>query len=193
MTMIIIGSLLAAISLGLTCVTILGPEPKLSGIGAFFIALQKAFRPDQYAMPVIATMILVASVLVFLAASATSKKRAPLLISLCLFAAMPLHSFMSHWFDNEQRGHLFGYWFGHDMFTPPFKGPDGKFSYDPKLRAEMMKDPAKAKLTYPEMTRDAILYGGTDPGRFCPTYMIFCESFIPPHKRRNPLFDRRDV
>ena len=33
-------------------------------------------------------------------------------------------------------------------------------------------------MVYPEMTRDAILFGGTDPGRFCPTYMIFCESFI---------------
>ena len=47
---------------------------------------------------------------------------------------------------------------------------------------------------YPEMTRDAILFGGTDPGRFCPTYMIFCESFIPPRcKPRDPKFDRRDV
>ena len=45
------------------------------------------------------------------------------------------------------------------------------------------------------MSKDAILFGGTDPGRFCPTYMIFCESFIP-HKDQ-PLedqkFDRRDV
>ena len=48
---------------------------------------------------------------------------------------------------------------------------------------------------YPEMSRNTILFGGTDPGRFCPTYMIFCESFIP-HKDQ-PLqdqkFDRRDV
>ena len=63
-----------------------------------------------------------------------------------------------------------------------------------KLRAEAMADPTRAKLIYPEMTRDAILYGGTDPGRFCPTYMIFCESFIPPScKPRDPNFDRRDV
>jgi hypothetical protein len=75
---------------------------------------------------------------------------------------------MAHWEDNEQRGHLFGYWFGHDMFTPPFN-------------------------IYPEMTRDAVLYGGTDPGRFNPTYMIFCESFIPPSEKRDPNFDRRDV
>ena len=43
------------------------------------------------------------------------------------------------------------------------------------------------------MARDTILYGGTDPGRFCPTYMIFCESFIPPNCRSDPNFDRRDV
>ena len=50
-------------------------------------------------------------------------------------------------------------------------------------------------MVYPEMARDAVLFGGTDPGRFCPTYMIFCESFIPhncqPEQDQN--FDRRDV
>jgi len=82
---------------------------------------------------------------------------------------------MSHWEDNEQHGHLFGYWFGHDMFTPPFKGADGK-------------------PIYPEMDRDTVLFGGTDPGRFNPTYMIFCESFIPADKKpHDPNFDRRDV
>lgn len=195
MTMLIIGSLLSAISLGLTFVTILGDPPKLSGLGAFLSALQKTFRPDQYALPVIAMLILVGSVIAYLIATKLRKTRAPLLLTLMLFAAMPVHSFLSHWAENEQRGHLFGYWFGHDMFTPPFTGPDGKFgNYDPKIRAEMMKDPEKAKFIYPEMTRDAVLYGGTDPGRFCPTYMVFCEGFIPAEcKPRDPLFDRRDI
>src|SRR5208283_173334 len=69
-----------------------------------------------------------------------------------------------------------GYWFGHDMFTPPFNGKDGK-------------------PLYPEMTKDAILYGGTDPGRFCPTYMIFTESFTPHdcQPKEDQHFDRRDV
>jgi transmembrane protein TMEM260 (protein O-mannosyltransferase) len=94
---------------------------------------------------------------------------APLKGLLLAFVLMPIWPIMAHWEDNEQRGHLFGYWFGHDMFTPPFG-------------------------IYPEMTRDAILYGGTDPGRFNPTYMIFCESFIPGSKKpRDPEFDRRDV
>lgn len=94
---------------------------------------------------------------------------------LVLFSVLPLKTVLTHWANNEQRGHLFGYWFGHDMFTPPFKDKDGK-------------------PLYPEMTRNAVLFGGTDPGRFNPTYMIFCESFIPARcKPNDPAFDRRDV
>ena len=102
-----------------------------------------------------------------------SRHKAPMICLLGIYAVMPLHSITAHWSDNEQRGHLFGFWFGHDMFTPPDFGKTGQF--------------------YPKMDKDAILFGGTDPGRFCPTYMIFCESFIPPQKRRDPDFDRRDV
>ena len=97
-----------------------------------------------------------------------ARERAPMAAILALFAVMPLYNVSFHWWDNEQRGHLFGFWFGHDMFTPPFG-------------------------IYPEMSKDAVLYGGTDPGRFCPTYMIFAESFTPKEKRRDPNFDRRDV
>ncbi|MCL1910360.1 MAG: hypothetical protein FWG05_05435, partial [Kiritimatiellaeota bacterium] len=66
---------------------------------------------------------------------------------------------------------------------------------------------------YPDMPENAVLYGGTDPGRFVPTYMIFCESFVKPEDRyvspflytgtnateraaeteRMKAFDRRDV
>ena len=110
-----------------------------------------------------------------------------------VFALMPIQPVLSHWEDNEQHNHFFGYWFGHDMFTPPFKAPDGKLSYDKKLRDELMKKPG-GNLIYPEMDRDTVLFGGTDPGRFNPTYMIFCESFIgAKDKPRDPVFDRRDV
>jgi tetratricopeptide (TPR) repeat protein/phage shock protein PspC (stress-responsive transcriptional regulator) len=106
-----------------------------------------------------------AAVLVFVLA----RHQAPMLALTGLFVVMPVKSILSHWSDNEQRGHLFGYWFGHDMFTPPFN-------------------------LYPPMARDAILFGGTDPGRFAPTYMIFCEGFIPARcKPKDPGFDRRDV
>ena len=101
---------------------------------------------------------------------------------LFLFALVPFDSILSHWSDNEQRGHLFGYWFGHDMFEPGRDAGHGKAPKD--------KD---GKPLYPPMAQHAVLYGGTDPGRFCPTYMIFAESFIPAKDRRDPGFDRRDV
>ncbi len=155
----------------------------------------QAFTKDQYGLPVFANLILVAMPIVFIAALLFYRKRGPVLILLCLFCLAPVWSGMSHWYKSEQRNHWFGYWFGHDMFNPPFADATGKLSYDSAKRAEVIKNPAQAKLTYPEMTRDAILYGGTDPGRFCPTYIIFCESFIP-HRcqpEQDQKFDRRDV
>ncbi len=110
------------------------------------------------------------------------RERAVLVPFLALFALIPLDSALSHWADNEQRGHMFGYWFGHDMFEPGVDTP----------AAPAPKD-AEGRPLYPPMTRDAILFGGTDPGRFAPTYMIFAESFTPPEDRQNTNFDRRDV
>ncbi len=162
---------------------------------SFFRAVGRCFAKDQYSLPVIAGLLLIAATLIFVLAIVLSKTKPRLGIVLAVFLVGPTHSFMSHWADNEQLHHYFGYWFGHDMFTPPFVAPDGKLSYDPKLREQMLKDPEKAKFIYPEMDRDTVLFGGTDPGRFCPTYMIFCESFTPADCKKNtdPNFDRRDV
>jgi tetratricopeptide (TPR) repeat protein len=131
---------------------------------------------DQFGLPVYGGLILVGMTVLFVVACFVYRNRAPLAITLGVFALMPLHPYMTHWSDNEQRNHWFGYWFGHDMFTPPFKGSDGK-------------------PLYPEMAKDTILFGGTDPGRFCPTYMIFCDSFIPDSCKPvfDQKFDRRDV
>ncbi len=132
--------------------------------------IAKAFDKDQYGLPVFANLILLAVPIIFICALLVYRQRGPVLIFLCLLTAVPVWSGLSHWYKSEQRNHWFGYWFGHDMFTPPFD-------------------------LYPEMTRNTILFGGTDPGRFCPTYMIFCESFIP-HRCQPYLdqkFDRRDV
>ncbi|HEY1719269.1 MAG TPA: DUF2723 domain-containing protein [Verrucomicrobiae bacterium] len=133
-------------------------------------ALPRIFAPNQYSLPVWGALLILGSVIAFIASLLFYRNRAPMLITLCIFATAPVYSGLSHWYKSEQRNHWFGYWFGHDMFTPPFG-------------------------IYPEMARNTILFGGTDPGRFCPTYMIFCESFIP-HKDQ-PLedqkFDRRDV
>ena len=117
-------------------------------------------------------LILIAILLVFTGLSigkqTTSKSHALTYLALALLLVLPLRPALNNWSDNEQRGHLFGYWFGHDMFSPPFE-------------------------IYEEMDQDAILFGGTDPGRFCPTYFIFCESFTAAKHKRDPDFDRRDV
>ena len=156
--------------------------------------IKLAFTKDQYGLPVFANLILVAVPIIFIGALLMYRQRGPVLILLCLITTLPVWSGLSHWYKSEQRNHWFGYWFGHDMFTPPFVAPDGKFSYDAKLRAEAMKDPKTGDLVYPEMARDSIVFGGTDPGRFCPTYMIFCESFIPPRcqPKQDQNFNRRD-
>ncbi len=146
----------------------------LPALGSFI--LQAFTNKDQYALPVYAGLMLIGMTGAYLLAVALYRRRAPLAITLVIFALMPFYSIMTHWSDNEQRDHWFGYWFGHDMFTPPFQGADGK-------------------PLYPEMTKDAILFGGTDPGRFCPTYAIFCESFTPHdcQPAQDQKFDRRDV
>ncbi|MGA2868231.1 MAG: DUF2723 domain-containing protein [Verrucomicrobiota bacterium] len=155
----------------------------------------QAFAKYQFGEPIFSSLILISLPVIFLLALLVYRQRGPVLILLGLFAITPLCSGLSNWYKCEQRNHWFGYWFGHDMFTPPFTDTDGKLSYDNARRAELMKDPEKAKLIYPEMARDTILFGGTDPGRFCPTYIIFCESFIPHYcqPEQDQKFDRRDV
>jgi len=138
--------------------------------------LARAFAPNQYGLPIFAHLLLLVSALGILATVTIYRRRAPLAIVMAALALIPLHSGLAHWFECDQRGHMFGYWFGHDMFSPPFKAQDGQ-------------------AIFPPMTKDAVLFGGTDPGRFCPTYMIFCESFTP-HRCQPPedqTFDRRDV
>jgi len=171
-----------------------GPDGQfgLSDLGHW---VARAFAPKQYGLPVFANLILIALPAIFLLTLVVYRKRGPVAILLALFLVAPVYSGLTHWYDSEQRNHWFGYWFGHDMFTPPFTDTNGQLSYDNVRRAELMKDPDQAKLIYPEMTRDTILFGGTDPGRFCPTYIIFCESFIPHYcqPKQDQKFDRRDV
>lgn len=147
----------------------------------------------QFPLAIFTTQFGIGLAAAFIALFLIARTRLPIHLLLALYCVLPAHTILSHWGENEQRGHLFGFWFGHDMFTPPFEDSQGKLSYDRKEREAALKDPVRMKYTYPEMTPHTVLYGGTDPGRFCPTYMIFCESFIQPHQRRNPDFDRRDV
>ena len=189
--LVFIGAALAL--LGTAIFTVFFRSDSLS-LAQFCTALGRIFVPHQYSLPAMAGLLIVGVAVTFLGSLLVYRQRAPLAITLGLFTLIPLASGLSHWAQSEQRNHWFGYWFGHDMFTPPFVGPDGKFSYDAKLREQAMKGP-NGDLVYPEMTKDTILFGGTDPGRFCPTYMIFCDSFIPHdcQPAQDQKFDRRDV
>lgn len=44
-----------------------------------------------------------------------------------------------------------------------------------------------------DLPKGAFVFGGTDPGRFVPTYMILGESFVDRQDRRDADFDRRDL
>jgi tetratricopeptide (TPR) repeat protein len=159
-----------------------------------FGVLPRMFKLSLANLPAQAGALVLLIAVAFLIGLIVCRDRAPLGLTLGLFALMPVASLMSHWASSEQRNHWFGYWYGHDMFSAPFTAPDGSLSYDPDLRAAALKG-TNANLVYPEIEPNAILFGGTDPGRFCPTYMVFCESFIPhadqPAQDRH--FDRRDV
>jgi tetratricopeptide (TPR) repeat protein len=90
--------------------------------------------------------------------------------------ALPLIPYKKNYDLCALSTHDFGYQFGYRMFCPGGG--------------------------YPDMEKDAVLFGGTDPGRFVPTYMIFCESRVKPqHRYQSPHlpeskgseFNRSDV
>ena len=147
----------------------LGGLALIEGVSTFRIVESTVFAMEHAAAYIgwgLLGVLLVIGTIRYVRPSSASK--AFILIALTTFCLLPLRPALNNWAENEQRNHLFGYWYGHDMFTPPFD-------------------------IYPEMDRNAILFGGTDPGRFCPTYFIFCESFTAPKHKRDPDFDRRDV
>lgn len=159
---------LAVITLYLTTQDFV-PNDDGGGLASMMHVISRSFAPYQYGLPIYGDLLLVGLALLFVL-SLVNRTKAQMGVVLVIFALLPVRSITAHWADNEERHHWFGYWFGHDMFTPPFG-------------------------IYPEMTRSAVLFGGTDPGRFCPTYMIFDESIIPHDKqpKEDQKFDRRDV
>ena len=68
--------------------------------------IAQSFAPGQYGLPIYANLLLVALPLVFLAALAVYRTRAPLFVTLALFAVMPVYSGLSHWFQSEQAQSL---------------------------------------------------------------------------------------
>jgi len=76
-----------------------------------------------------------------------------------LMAGTSIYTFVVSLPQSSQRGHWFGWMYGHDMLA--------------------------------DLPKDSFVFGGTDPGRFVPTYMVFGESFEK--YKRDPNFDRRDL
>jgi hypothetical protein len=94
----------------------------------------------------------------------------------CLAVALllPLAPLYKNWHDPEilkiyggaeQNGHNFGWQFGNYQL----RGADAISEEINNSDTEPLPNPEYP----PEMTPDAIFFGGTDPGRFVPTYMIY--------------------
>ncbi len=95
------------------------------------------------------------------------------LLSLCVAAVLPLIPLEQNAYNKEllrlsggaeQHGHDFGWQFGNYQL----RGADA-------ISEELDPDEEPLPNPYfpPEMTENAIFFGGTDPGRFVPTYMIY--------------------
>ena len=156
----------------LLALEILWWPPTQTAISATPASLLFAFT--QYDAAILQAAAVVGVVLFGMALALIATRHRALTVFLAICALLPLRHGLANWWDNELRGHQFGYWYGHDMFEPPFESADGK-------------------PLYPPMEPGAVLYGGTDAGRFNPTYFIFCESQADPAYRTDPDFDRRDV
>ena len=70
----------------------------------------------------------------------------------------------------EQNGHDFGWQFGNYQL----RGAD---AITEELEAD--EEPLPNPVYPPEMTENAMFFGGTDPGRFVPTYMIYSAKVRP--------------
>lgn len=108
-----------------------------------------------------------------------------------LAVALPLVLVYQNFFDEEQvammggaeqNGHDFGWQFGHWQL----RGVNGiRADLAAQLGGEDSEAFRKEWAAYPnpayppEMTTNAIYFGGTDPGRFVPTYMIYCARVRP--------------
>lgn len=77
------------------------------------------------------------------------------------FGMVAIYTFCIGLPRSSQRGHWFGWMYGHDMLA--------------------------------DLPPNSFFFGGSDPGRFIPTYMIFGESFEDARYKRDPQFDRRDL
>ncbi|MBU4212372.1 MAG: DUF2723 domain-containing protein [Verrucomicrobia bacterium] len=107
------------------------------------------------------------------------KRRIVLALALAITLLSPLGGIWQNWYDEkmiaasggtELRGHDFGWQFGNYQLC----GAEA-ITRELKPGEPPLPNPAYP----PAMTTNAVFYGGTDPGRFVPTYMIFCPKVHP--------------
>jgi len=102
--------------------------------------------------------------------------RAGMLCAGLLVAAIPVYENYTNEYlvfsmsGVEQNGHDFGWQFGNYQL----RGAD---AITEELEAD--EEPLPNPLFPPEMEPNAIFFGGTDPGRFVPTYMIYSARVRP--------------
>ena len=106
-------------------------------------------------------------------------RRGAVLAGVALVAFAPLTLIYQNYFDAqqvrviggaEQNGHDFGWQFGCGAL-------EGMAGLRPTLQPG---DPPPPDFAWPPpMATNAIYFGGTDPGRFVPTYMVFCARVRP--------------
>ncbi len=109
----------------------------------------------------------------------TLLRRAAAAAGAVLAALVPLTLLAQNYFDAgqlrlvggaEQNGHDFGWQFGAGAL-------EGMAGLRPTLQADELPPPDPA--WPPPMETNAVYFGGTDPGRFVPTYMVFCARVRP--------------
>lgn len=107
------------------------------------------------------------------------KRRFVLAGALAVTLLSPLGLIWQNWYDEEMirakgglelRGHDFGWQFGNYQLC-------GAEAITRELKPG--EPPLPNPQFPPAMTSNAVFYGGTDPGRFVPTYMIYCPLVRP--------------
>lgn len=101
---------------------------------------------------------------------------AMLILSVVLMPLIPIHEnyrnerLVDTMGGAEQNGHDFGWQFGNYQLR-------GAEAITEELESD--EEPLPNPEFPPAMTSDAVFYGGTDPGRFVPTYMIYSARVRP--------------
>ena len=114
-------ALAAAICLSASIIMIFFQGDSLN-LKEVWTAVGGVLAPDQYSLPVVAGLLILGVVVAFVGSLFLYRQRAPLAITLALFAIMPLSSGLSHWAHSEQRNH----WLvtGLDTTCSPRRFPD---------------------------------------------------------------------